>query len=621
MKKLLLMLMMIVPFAHAMYAGNYKNFKVAVYVMVSEVNRMGDRSQLEKTWTEYTKNLKVDKVYLETFRDMVFVDEKALQTAISFFREKGVEVSGGITYNAGGGNRMRWESFCYSNPVHRKLIKETAELTARYFNEFVLDDYYFTNCKCDLCIEAKGDQSWSGFRTKLLDDAAKDLIVGPAHKINPACRVIVKYPNWYEHFQGLGFDLEHGPYTFDGVYTGTETRNPQGEQHLQPYESYSIVRYFNNLRPGYNFGGWVDTGSMLYFDMFPEQLWMTLLAKAPEITLFNYGSMSRPFREMSRPWENRETSFNLEKMKEESVLRGISSPTWGRVAEYAYEEVDKILGQLGNPKGIKSYKPFHSIGEDFLQNYMGMAGIPVEIVPEFPEDEQLVILTEQAKFDPGILLKMKNHMRAGKDILITSGLFRALQDKGIKDIVEMEYTDRKADVDTILVSTRRSPAVAKTTIKIPQMTYMTNDSWEDISTLDYGNGWPMLQQIAYSKGNMFIWVVPENFSHIYALPDLALNRLRNILSRDVKVHIEGPAQIALFTYDNNTFVVESFLDNPVTITLVTEESKSIMDLKSKQVFSGESTQNEKIYGREGNNITRYQVTIEPHSFRGFKITL
>jgi hypothetical protein len=216
---------------------------------------------------------------------------------------------------------------------------------------------------------------------------------------------------------------------------------------------------------------------------------------------------------------------------------------------------------------------------------------------------------------------MKNHMRAGKDILITSGLFRALQDKGIKDIVEMEYTDRKADVDTILVSTRRIPAVAKTTIKIPQMTYMTNDSWEDISTLDYGNGWPMLQQIAYSKGNMFIWVVPENFSHIYALPDLALNRLRNILSRDVKVHIEGPAQIALFTYDNNTFVVESFLDNPVTITLVTEESKSIMDLKSKQVFSGESTQNEKIYGREGNNITRYQVTIEPHSFRGFKITL
>jgi len=129
-------------------AGNYDNFKAAVYIMVREVNEVGDRTELEKTWTNFSRNLKVDKVYLETFRDMVFVDEKALQTAISFFKEKGIEVSGGITYNAGGGNRMRWESFCYSNPEHRKLIKATAELTARYFDEFVLDDYYFTNCKC-----------------------------------------------------------------------------------------------------------------------------------------------------------------------------------------------------------------------------------------------------------------------------------------------------------------------------------------------------------------------------------------------------------------------------------------------------------------------------------------
>jgi hypothetical protein len=210
-------------------------------------------------------------------------------------------------------------------------------------------------------------------------------------------------------------------------------------------------------------------------------------------------------------------------------------------------------------------------------------------------------------------------LREGKDILITSGLFRALQDKGIKDIVEMEYTDRKADIDTILVTDRRIPVVTKTTIKIPQMTYMTNDSWEDISTLDYGNGWPMLQQIAYSKGNMFIWVVPENFSHIYALPDLALNRLRNILSKDIKVHIEGPSQVALFNYDNNTFVVESFLNTPVTISVVTDESKSIMDLKSGESLTGNSLRNEKIFGRNGTMITKYQLIIPPHSFRGFSI--
>jgi hypothetical protein len=281
--------------------------------------------------------------------------------------------------------------------------------------------------------------------------------------------------------------------------------------------------------------------------------------------------------------------------------------------------VDKILGKLGKPEGIKSYKPFHSIGEDFLQNYMGMAGIPVEIVPEFPFDAEMVILTEQAKYDPEIIVKIKKHLQAGNDVMITSGLFRALQDKGIKDIVEMVYTERKAAIDTILVSTRRIPAVTKATITIPQMTYMTNDSWEDISTLDYGNAWPMLQQIAYSKGNLFVWIIPENFSHIYALPDLALNRLRSILAKDIKIHIEGPAQIALLTYDNNSFVVQSFLDSPVTITIMTDESKSITDLRSGESLTGSNSRKNKIYGRNEEVATRYQVTIPPHSFRGFAI--
>ncbi len=600
-------------------AGNYEHFKVAVYVMVQDVNRMADQKWLETTWTDFTKNLKVDKVYLETFRDKVFVKEEALQNAIRFFQSKGVVTSGGITYNNGGGNRMRWESFCYVNPEHRKTVQDVAELTAKYFDEFVLDDYYFTNCKCDLCIEAKGDRTWSEFRTQLLDDAAKDLIVGPAHKVNPKTKVIVKYPNWYEHFQGLGFDLERGPYTFDGVYTGTETRNPLGEQHLQLYESFSIIRYFENLRPGHNFGGWVDTGSMLYFDMFPEQLWLTLLAKAPEITLFNFGSMQRPFRSTPRAWENNNPVLNMKELMSESAKRGVYDPSWGRIAEYSFEQVDKILGELGTPMGIKSYKPFHSLGEDFLQNYIGMAGIPVEIVPAFPEANELVLLTESASFDKNIIAKMKKHMQNGGEVVVTSGFFKAMQGKGIEQIVEMVYTDRKADIDTLLVGTRRVPSVAHATIKIPQMTYMTNDSWEDISSLHYGGGWPILQQIAYSKGNMFVWIIPENFNHLYALPDAALNRIRTIFSRDMNVRIEGPAQVGLFTYDNGTFVLESFHHEPVTLHVVTGESRSLSDLLTRQEITGSGIQNERIYGREASKGTRYEITIPPHSFRGFKI--
>jgi hypothetical protein len=43
--------------------------------------------------------------------------------------------------------------------------------------------------------------------------------------VNPKVKVVVKFPNWYEHFQGLGFNLKDEPKIFDGIYTGTETRD------------------------------------------------------------------------------------------------------------------------------------------------------------------------------------------------------------------------------------------------------------------------------------------------------------------------------------------------------------------------------------------------------------
>jgi hypothetical protein len=107
--------------------------------------------------------------------------------------------------------------------------------------------------------------------------------------------VIIKYPNWYEHFQGLGFNLEAQPKLFDRIYTGTETRDAMlSNQHLQPYHGYSIVRYFENIKPGGNGGGWVDPFGMTSADRYAEQLWLTLFAKAPEISLFDFRSLQRP---------------------------------------------------------------------------------------------------------------------------------------------------------------------------------------------------------------------------------------------------------------------------------------------------------------------------------------
>lgn len=621
MRKILLITTLLAGFVIKVFpADNYKNFKVAVYARAYEVQKMDSLPWLEPIWNEISQQVHVDKIYLETHRDLLVVDEKTLLSAKKYFEKRGIKVAGGITLTVNEGNRF--ETFCYSNPEHRKKVKEIVEYTAKYFDEIILDDFFFTDCKCELCIKAKGNLSWTQYRLKLMTEAAQELVIKPAKAINPKVKVVIKYPNWYEHFQGLGFNLETEPKLFDGIYTGTETRDPaRPGQHLQQYLGYAIFRYFENIKPGGNGGGWVDTGGSSYMDRYAEQLWLTLFAKAPEITLFDFRQIQRTIRPTDRAqWQGTQTSFDFdEMMKPVKIENGktITPTTIARAAGYTFEKVDQFLGKLGKPVGIKSYKPYNSSGEDFLQNYLGMAGIPVEIVPEFPADSKMILLTESAKFDPFIVNKIRGQLISGKNVMITSGLLRALQGKGIEDIVELEYTDRKVLVKEF--SGGMANSLAKTEILIPQIQYLTNDSWEDITSLASGSGWPILHQARYANGSLFVLTIPENFGDIYNLPSEVLSRIRNVLTQDVKVRIEGPAQVTLFVYDNGTFIVESFLPDNVTIKVITDkQTVKLSNIVTGEEITGKDAQDGRIWGRERDAVKTFDVTIKPHSYLVFQ---
>ncbi len=248
--------------AHSQTSGKgYSNFNVAIYARVYEVLKMADPVWLQSRVEVMQRYLKVDKVYLETHRDTIVAEEALLEQLRGFFAERGVRTSGGITLTVN--ERNRFETYCYTNPEHRAMVKSVIELTARHFDEVILDDFFFTNCKCESCIKAKGAQSWTAFRLDLMTEAAQSLVMGPARAVNPDVEVVVKYPNWYEHFQGLGFNLETQPKIFDRVYTGTETRDPErGNQHLQAYHGSQVFRYLDALKPGADGGGRVATGGM-----------------------------------------------------------------------------------------------------------------------------------------------------------------------------------------------------------------------------------------------------------------------------------------------------------------------------------------------------------------------
>jgi hypothetical protein len=625
MKKIITALTLILSVAMITFGqGNYKNFKVSVYSRAYETVKMGDINWIQPIWDDISRQLKVDKIYLETHRDLLIVDEPTLLKAKEFFKSKGIEVAGGITLTINESNNF--QTFCYSNPEDRKKVKEIVEYTAKHFDELILDDFFFTSCKCDLCIKAKGNLSWTDYRLKLMTEASRDLIIGPAKAVNPKIKVVVKYPNWYDHFQGCGFNLETEPKMFDGIYTGTETRDPSTAQHLQQYESYLIFRYFDNLKPGKNGGGWVDGGGLqnMYMDRYGEQLWLTLFAKAPEITLFDIRGLQRTLLKSDRAnWQSKEVvSFNYDEMMTPIPDKAgkMSLPTTlARPAGYTFEMIDKFLGELGKPIGIKSYKPFHSTGEDFLQNYMGMIGVPMDIVSEFPTDEPIVFLTEQAKFDPLIITKIKKHLTEGKDVMVTSGFLKAMQEKGLSDIAEIRYTDQKAIVKEFMVS--RGPRVfADRDILIPIIKYLTNDSWEIISALDDTNGWPILHRADYSKGKLYVMTIPENVVDLYHLPVEVTTAIKEILTRKLPVMLEGPGYTSLFVYDNNTVIAESFSDETVQVRLRTNGTF----VSAKNLQTGEVIPGKKISISQGRILPPveklvFDMSIKPHSFVVLKL--
>jgi len=603
--------------------GGYDNFKVSVYARAYEVEKMSDLNWLTPIWNEISRQVKVNKIYLETHRDLLIVKKETIEAAKKFFRDHNIEIAGGITLTVN--ERNMFETFCYSNPEHRQKVREIVEYTAGLFDEVILDDFFFTNCKCELCIKGKGDLSWTDYRLKLLDEAARELIIKPAKAVNPDVKVVIKYPNWYEHFQGLGFNLETEPQIFDGLYTGTETRDPVlSNQHLQQYHGYLIFRYFENIRPGKNGGGWVDTGGSRFLDRYAEQLWLTLFALAPEITLFDFRQLQSKITESHRaPWQDEMPSFSYDEMMSlfKSTSGNTTAPvTFAGAAGYTFKKVDRFLGELGNPIGIKSYKPYHSTGEDFLQTYLGMVGIPMDLVPDFPIDENIILLTETAKFDPEIINKIKNQLMNGRDVMITSGLIRALEDRGIGDIAELRYTDRKSLVKEFSIGWRGT-FKGDTEILIPQIAYLTNDSWEMISGMDGGLGWPFLHKADYSKGTLFVLTIPENFADIYNLPSEVLSEIRKTLSEDLYARLEGPARISLILYDNHTLIVESFLDKSVDISIVTGDKFGRMT----DVISGESIVAEKIssdvpwMSQSGPQDVRFRLSLKPHSYRVFRI--
>ena len=591
-------------------------------------------------------------------RNHTLVDETGLEKLKKFYQDQGVEVCGGLAYSTTETNG--YQGFDYADPENRAFAKKAAELAARHFDEILLDDYFFFDRKTDHDIKAKGKKSWTQYRLETMREVAEDLIVKPAKAVNPRCKVIIKMANWYDQYAGMGNDTEKVPFIADGMFSGTESRVWVGqEQHLQPYLSYDIMRFMDNLKPGVNKGGWVDQGGAFPIDRYSEQLLDTVFARCPEMCCFNYSGMLFTVWSnaiTNRAWADQRTSLNLAEVRK--TISSDENPTFADIAAYTLGQVDKVLIHVGKPVGIKTYTPYHATGEEFLHDYLGMIGLPMDIFPHFPTNADLVLLTEQAKFDPDIIQKIKAQLKAGKSVCVTSGFLRAMQTRGIEDICEVETTGVTVPVRRFTFANgpgspfrgrlgfgrgrgesagAPDPFEASRDLFIPEIKYfniLTHDAWGDVLGVSPGGTtYPVLLSCDYSKGKFYVLTIPNDPSDLYAFPPAVLSIVRKTLCAAEPIRLDnGPAQVALFRYDNDTFIVQNYLPTAAEVTVsVAKKATAIHDLLSgREITPAAAT--DRGFGGFGGGFgrreptewpprTSFEFTVPPHSYLAFACKL
>lgn len=535
----------------------FQQFKTASYAHAEYLCKT-DLTALKEAIENFLISLPLDKIYLETHRGIYDVPKEKMEAIKELFASYGIKTSGGITSTIsieGHEKHTIFDVLCYTDPVYRKRYLEIVKETAMLFDEIILDDFFFTSCRCNQCIEAKKERSWPQYRLDLMAEVARE-IVAAAKEINPDCYFIIKYPNWYESYQDCGYNPQVQRHIFDGIYTGVEARNPQYDaQHIQRYLSYSMIRFMEEIAPGRNGGGWFDEGgSSDNMNAFIEQASLALFAGARELTLFNFESMA------------------------------VSPLT--TVLGQQLERIDEMLPHLGTPVGVSVYEPFDAEGEDQLMNYLGMCGIPLEPTPDFCENAPSMLLTASSAKDLEVVDKLKEYVRKGGHAIITSGFLNRTYGRGIEDMTTASPTGRQASGAVYFVDNynrnHRFFCEGRQPVDIQVLDYKTNATWCQIGVITDECNFPLMLEDFYGEGSLYVLNIPDDFSHLYRLPKDVLTDIGRVMTRNLPVFLGAAAKYGLFEYDNHTFAVYSFrpVDENLEIILRGEEYQGIVDLET-----------------------------------------
>ena len=533
------------------------------------------------------KASRVSRVVLEGFRAGSVAPESLLRAVRDYFEGEGLAVLGGLMPLQGAGFGKRSEGvetrqavFCYSDEGTAAALEQEVRKLARVFRQIVIDDAFFTSCRCSVCAAACHDGDWGAMRRRQLAMVAQRWVQA-AHEENPTVRVTVKFPQYYDRYARFGYDVERYPEIFDAVWQGTETRDPTTLDfgYVEPYQGYFNLRWMQLCAGPKCESGWFDfldcDGQQFY-----DQAVTTSLGGAADIVIWCYD----------------ERLFNGSRM--------------GRLAK-TLDALQALNDAAVDPKGVYVVKPPNRDGgrDLYIYDYLGMLGIPCVPAHTMSTSMQSVILTAHAVSDPAVVETIPRALMAGRHVILTFDALHRLKTKpqileffGYRpqDVIQASGVVREFIIEDTAYACEKpfrvSGDLAPTDTAV--VAWAVLDASEDAPIRV-----PMVTAKSYaSGGRAIVWNMGtfghEDFdireqlnvpvrSDWFNLPKRVVDFLRRTATAPHGYTIKAPARVASFLFANHAaFVNYGITPAEVEVSGLKWESTTLQSDSPKTVCTG-----------------------------------
>ena len=534
------------------------DLRISVYCTAGDVLQHLATHDARQKVLRAIQPLNVSRLFLEGRRGDEYVAPDQLHAIREFFATKGIACSGGIATVPGAnfGTRqtgdlawLNWES-----TKTRASVAQFFTENAPVFDELIVDDFFATGDVSAESAAARGTRSWGDYRRDLLVSLIDPLIVTPTRKANPHARLIIKFPQWYDRFHLFGYDPSRMASPFDQVWVGTEVRNPQTQRmgFVQPTEGYMNFRWLTSIAGKKVRGAWFDHIECSAQN-FVDQAYQSVLAGARELTLFHLGD----------------------------IMEG--HPGDGLLATRMPELRDLATRVRGKTRrGVAFYKPSGSESSEnmYLADYLGMIGLPILPVAEYPKNAAVAFLPVQAAADSKLLEKMQRHLDRGATLALTPALIRALgPSAGRLAGVVVESTPRPGFTREVRIS--RSPLTLDTPVELDEGVNLDGCEVQVAATVE-GRQLPLLTRKPVKRGQVLVlnvrtfseqdfrdtgeWLLAPKQLGLPRIPQLLADTLRAGFLAPLGVDFRAPTGVELVLVGKDVCVY-SFRDEAARVQL------------------------------------------------------